>query len=256
MILEAGGTGGATEYADLQARLAGVTQVCAYDRAGMGWSDPVDAPLDAGLLAADLERLLAAAEIAPPWALLAGSAGGLTAELFARNHPDDVRGLMLLDALHGDLLDADVGGAGAARLARKAWLARGLASVGLLAWIDPYDLDRLPPGEWERAVALKYHAAPWRAVTSLIGAGPVSRAQLAAAPPLRDDLPLVVVTHDPARSDEVDIAEPQWRDGQARMAARSSRGRLIVAAGCGHHPEIDRPDLVAAWATAWWAETR
>src|SRR5262249_47398586 len=155
-------------YAPIQEQLSARTRACAYDRAGMGWSDPSPRPLDAGALVADLEALLAQASLPGPYLLVAGSAGGLTAELFARRHPDDLAGLVLLPALHGDRTDQSP--QGARRLARDASLARALAHVGLLGLLDPYELRALPDAEQERAIALKYHAKTWNAVTSLIGA--------------------------------------------------------------------------------------
>jgi pimeloyl-ACP methyl ester carboxylesterase len=244
VLFEAGGTNGSTVYAGIQEPLAARTRTCAYDRAGMGWSDPSPRPLDAGALVADLEALLTRADVAGPYVVVAGSAGGLTAELFARRHPDDLAGLVLLDALHGDMIDRFPDGA--RRLARDASLARALAHVGLLRLIDPYDLRALPDAERERAIALKYHAGTWDAVTSLIGARETTAAQIRSAPPLRSDLPLVVVTHDPSRGGEVPMSEADWREAQERFAARSVSGRLVVAERSGHHPERDRPDLVLA----------
>ena len=241
--IEAGGTGGSAEYEPLRAQLAAFTRACAYDRAGMGWSDPRPGPLDAGRLMRDFEMLLQRAGEPGPYVLVAGSAGGLTSELFARHHPDDVAGLVFLDALHAEMLD-DAMQAGTDRLLRRASVARALAYVGLLRWVDPYDLGRLPPEERDRAMALKYHASTWDAVVALIGAHPETRTSFAGAPPLPPDVPLVVITHDPAHADQVAIPEAQWHDAQARLADRSTRGRLVVAEGSGHHPEQDRPDLV------------
>lgn len=253
---EAGGTGCSTEYQDLQAALAATTRTCAYGRAGMGWSDDAPHDLDAGSLTDDLAALLAASGEDGPVVLVAGSAGGLTAELFARRHPDRVAGLMLIDALHSDVLAAPSMASGAGSLWRRAFAARALASVGLLRWVDPYHLGRLPADRSEREMALKYHARPWGAVLRLLGSGDASRAALAAAPPLRDDLPLIVVTHDPEAGADITIPEAEWGDAQARLAARSRRGRVVTVPGAGHHPEIDAPERVAALLRALVEEVR
>ncbi|MCB9665589.1 MAG: alpha/beta hydrolase [Alphaproteobacteria bacterium] len=162
VILEAGGTSGILEYLDLQDAVAGVTRVCAYDRAGMGWSDDAPHALDAASLATDLEALLAAADVPGPYVVVAGSQARLTAELFARRHPDAVVGLLLLDALHSELLAAPSMDAGARALHRKATLAELLAHVGLHGLASTYDLDRHPEPRRGEARALKYHPRPWR----------------------------------------------------------------------------------------------
>jgi pimeloyl-ACP methyl ester carboxylesterase len=85
-----------------QARLGDDHRVCVYDRRNLGLSDTVDAvqlPEDA---LNDLENLLAAADVAPPYVLLGASFGGVLAYLYANRHPDDVTGLVMLDSMFPD----------------------------------------------------------------------------------------------------------------------------------------------------------
>jgi pimeloyl-ACP methyl ester carboxylesterase len=85
-----------------QARLGDDHRVCVYDRRNLGLSDTVDAvqlPEDA---LTDLDSLLAAANVVPPYVLLGASFGGVLAYLYANRHPDDVVGLVLLDAMFPD----------------------------------------------------------------------------------------------------------------------------------------------------------
>lgn len=82
-------------------------RVCVYDRRNVGHSDTVDAvqrPVDA---VRDLENLLDAADVEPPYVLLGASFGGLLADLYANLHPDDVVGMVLLDAAFPDDLALD-----------------------------------------------------------------------------------------------------------------------------------------------------
>jgi pimeloyl-ACP methyl ester carboxylesterase len=53
---------------------------------------------------ADLHALLAAADVAGPYLLLGASFGGLLADMYAATYPDDVVGMVLLDALLPDYL--------------------------------------------------------------------------------------------------------------------------------------------------------
>jgi pimeloyl-ACP methyl ester carboxylesterase len=241
VIFEAGGTHDSMQYSSIQTEVAKRTRACAYDRAGMGWSDPSPDALDARSLERDLDRVLDGAGVAPPYVFVVGSAGGLTVELFARDHSEHVAGIVWLDALSGEMVDTLDGAT--APLERRAEMARLLAHVGLLGFFDPHGFADLPEAERERAIARSYHRAPWDALCSLIASRHASAAAIRQAPPLRDDLPLLVVVRD--HPDGFDPAlEPRWRRAQERFAERSRNGRLVVATGSGHHPESDRPDLV------------
>src|SRR5262245_6517882 len=68
--MEAGAWGLAADFAALQQRLAerGVRS-CAYDRAGLGFSDPGPKPRDSEAIVADLARLMAASGEAGPFVL-------------------------------------------------------------------------------------------------------------------------------------------------------------------------------------------
>lgn len=78
--------------------LAKITRVCAYDRAGWGQSDPApNEPRDADDVIGDLNAVLAAAAVDPPYVLVGASFGGMIVTYYAATHPDDVVGVVLLD---------------------------------------------------------------------------------------------------------------------------------------------------------------
>ncbi len=91
------------------------TRVCTYDRPGtmmvngenlaMSRSTPVKQPVTVTEQASDLERLIKAAHLPGPFILVAHSAGGLIARMYAFSHPNDVAGLILLDVTTEDLKD-------------------------------------------------------------------------------------------------------------------------------------------------------
>jgi pimeloyl-ACP methyl ester carboxylesterase len=80
------------------------TRVFAYSRPGYGDSDSTTAPRDPGTIVEELRELLAAQDIPPPYILVGHSFGGTYMELFARAHPDEVTGLVLVDSRPGDFL--------------------------------------------------------------------------------------------------------------------------------------------------------
>ncbi len=93
--------------------VAKFTKVCAYDRPGTpvgenpSRSDPSPQPTTAADAVADLHALLSAAGESAPYVLVAHSYGGLIARLYAATYPDDVAGLVLVDALSEGLQDAE-----------------------------------------------------------------------------------------------------------------------------------------------------
>ena len=106
IVLECGAFGCAADWAVVQERLAAKgLRSLAYDRAGLGFSDPGPTPRDGRAVVADLQALLAAAGEEGPFVLAGHSMGGLFVRLFALSHPDQVLGLVLVDAVTPEAMD-------------------------------------------------------------------------------------------------------------------------------------------------------
>ena len=100
VILEAGwGDVGETWYL-VQPEVAKYTQACAYDRVGLGRSDPGPEPPTSLYAVRDLHALLEGAGIASPYILVGHSLVGMYMLLFADRYPDEVVGLILVDSSH------------------------------------------------------------------------------------------------------------------------------------------------------------
>jgi pimeloyl-ACP methyl ester carboxylesterase len=99
VVLEAGAYGFSADWETVQAQLAAAGfRSMAYDRAGLGFSDPAPAPRDAAAIAADLQRLLSVLGEDGPFIYCGHSMAGLHAPLFAARHAGAVAGLVLVDA--------------------------------------------------------------------------------------------------------------------------------------------------------------
>jgi pimeloyl-ACP methyl ester carboxylesterase len=98
VILEAGGAADSLWWYWVQQQLAEHTRVCAYDRAGHGWSEPASGPRDPQAIATDLHALLQEAGIVPPYIMAGHSFGAVWARIYAAQHPADVVGLALIDS--------------------------------------------------------------------------------------------------------------------------------------------------------------
>jgi pimeloyl-ACP methyl ester carboxylesterase len=212
VILDSGlGVDSTSTWAAVRPKVAGFTRVCIYDRAGMAPSEPGPEPRTISTMTSELHTLLAKAHVEPPYVLAGASLGGMNAQLFAATHPDEVKGVVLVDSLHPDL-DRRIEpllGRRAARI-RRAQLARnaeGVTYAHLLTSDDELRAarDRFPP------------------------------------------VPLIALKHgisfDPG-GEPVPAIERLWGELQRDNAALSPKGRVVVAAKSHHRIAEDEPGVV------------
>lgn len=81
-----------------------IPRYCYYDRPGLGWSDNAPSPHSAGMTSDALSETLAKAGEEPPWVVVSAGIGGIYSRIFASRNRQEVIGIMLIDALHEDLL--------------------------------------------------------------------------------------------------------------------------------------------------------
>jgi pimeloyl-ACP methyl ester carboxylesterase len=97
VILLAGLDNWSVVWGKVHAPIALKTRVCAWDRAGFGFSDPSSAPQDVSHTTTDLAEALTRAKIDGPYILVAHSMGGYESLLFADRYPRQVMGMVLVD---------------------------------------------------------------------------------------------------------------------------------------------------------------
>lgn len=97
VIFDSGAGDWSAIWALVQPSVAAHARACAYDRAGMGYSDPSDQPRSPVAIVEDLHKLIQAAKIATPVVLVGHSIGGFNMKLYAALYPKDVAGLVLVD---------------------------------------------------------------------------------------------------------------------------------------------------------------
>lgn len=100
VVLEAGGGGDSRAWSRVQEALADRLRTCAYDRAGLGWSEPGPAPRTMRQEVFELHELLSVARIAAPIVLVGHSVGGILARIYADRYGADVAGVVLVDPTH------------------------------------------------------------------------------------------------------------------------------------------------------------
>src|SRR5829696_628005 len=97
VVLDAGSGGFSAHWVRVQREVSGTTRVCAYDRAGMGWSEMGPDPRDAKQITSELHTLLGKAGIEGPYVLVGHSFGGMYMQTYAARYPDEVSGVALVD---------------------------------------------------------------------------------------------------------------------------------------------------------------
>ena len=243
VVLDAGLGGSSLDWSLVQPELGRSTRVCAYDRAGMGWSDPGPQPRTPRQIAGELHTLLTNAGIAEPYVLVGHSLAGKNVRLFTIAHPDQVAGMVLVDA-RSEYVDANTAPAevqafqqALAAQVSQYRLARSLGLVRLIGaslWGGP----AMPRATRTEGMLLTTSQRGVDAQTAEGLARAADDAQLQAAPAL-GDRPLIVLA-----SEQNMTATPYWAEAQRRLAALSTNGRLIVPAGSGHAIHWEQPTLV------------
>ncbi|MGH2486629.1 MAG: alpha/beta hydrolase, partial [Ktedonobacterales bacterium] len=99
VVLDAGLGHTSATWSLVWPEVARFARAVVYDRAGYGWSDPGPLPRTSAVIADELHTALARAGLPGPYALVGHSFGGLNMCAFAFKYPEEVAGLVLVDAL-------------------------------------------------------------------------------------------------------------------------------------------------------------
>jgi pimeloyl-ACP methyl ester carboxylesterase len=248
LMLSGGGTPSLMQY-DAQYRIAKSTRVCTYDRTGLGWSDPATKPMALPDHVRDLEILLAKGGIDGPLVLAPESFGGLIALAYARKNLDRVAGAVFIDAsetqLYFKVIGPTVPKFKRKRLPWEFGWRTGIIRLAL-PYATPDFVHRFPPD-----VQTQFYA-----IWSRPNAGyfsdfidVVEQTQVADQPVTEagswGDRPVIALRHGKVDQWVLPETEPGWPAAQARLAALSRNGKVVVATGVSHTIVEDAPQLVA-----------
>src|SRR5215831_2425371 len=253
VILEAGASSFAIDWALVQPQVARTNRVCSYDRAGYGWSEPAAYDMRGEDAVRSLHKALDLLGERPPYVLVGHSMGGRYVRLFALAYPSEVKALVLVDAEHEDGLY--IGFAG------KAVPISSLSDDEFdAAWKPPVGPPPAVPEQQLQAAHLKLplELQPIRLqlqrrfFSAMYSATPdamrqTMRSEHAALRTLHQlsareehplhDLPLVILTRG------LDENPARLRSQQA-LVRLSSHAKQIVVDDSDHEIQLFRPDVV------------
>lgn len=206
IILEAGGGRYSDVYDSIQDTLAKLTgyRVISYDRSGFGKSELGPADLTALGEVEVLKKCMDSLKLKKRFILVGHSYGGLIAQLFTKEYPSLVKGLVLIDPMNVNFVDRF-----------------GFDSLNALT---PYFKN--PTENWQKAGDRMVDNFPF-ALDKLRGY---------ELPP---DIPALLITSGNAPFDS-----GLWRKCHEEMVMNSTKHKLIIAEGNGHDIITENPDLV------------
>ncbi|MBE0669816.1 MAG: alpha/beta hydrolase [Anaerolineales bacterium] len=259
VVFESGGASWSLDWHPVQTEVAKITSACSYDRAGFGWSDPGPKPRTSRQIVTELHSLLTKAEIRKPYIFVGASFGGHTARLFAKKYPDEVAGIILLDARHESLNSKMPSSWKKLEATGKGTYQFMLAAskLGILNFLGrlmgeraaPPIVMKLPPEIRSTYLEIGFQPKYFQSNLDELAACAESDKQLAATGSL-GNIPLTVIRHGipdlfaSFPSAHAEQAEQVWQELQADLAKLSSNSRLLIAEKSGHGIQVDQPELV------------
>jgi len=253
VILDSGLSDSSLSWFKVQPQIAGFTRVCSYDRAGLGWSDPSPHPRESKIFAEELHTLLHNAGIQPPLILVGHSMGGFDVLIYAGLHPDEVKGMVLVDSAYPDLAN---------RLPKlKTSLSEWRRSLereeyGMRFGVTRA-LGRCGVGTPELTPKLRTVECDMSWIQETIAEcrsmWDASAAEAGSVHSL-GSIPLIVISEDPAKNSSEFL--PEFEKGQEALMRLSTDGSRVTAVGSGHQIQKERPDLVVSSVRRVWEETQ
>jgi pimeloyl-ACP methyl ester carboxylesterase len=235
VVFEAGAFGFSGDWAYVQNDLtARGVRSCAYDRAGMGLSDPSPEPRDGVNVARDLEKLLAAARIDGPLVLVGHSMAGSRLELFANRNPGRVKGLVYVDTTPSDVMDKPAIKKYVADFAEGTHAAARTAPFGILRLLAVTSLgDKTGlPREESLEKRWQFGSPAFDRVAWLESRNwPLVAEQALKSGKVDPRIPVAVVSAGQVEADE----DPLMKSVQPRPALASDRGYVEVVDAATHH---------------------
>lgn len=190
---------GMWQLADNALENGSIGRYCFTDRPGLAWSDTAPSPFSMSMASDALSEALSRAGEEGPWVLASAGIGSLYSRVFSSRHNQEVKGILMIDPLHEDLLSR----VGAPGHGFSLWFQGVIAPLGL-----PRNLGALLGGRsaedrtWGKSSYQSSTTIFAKLQESLV-ANSLSRRDVVASRAIQDkDTPVVVISSgDKMRSD-------------------------------------------------------
>lgn len=222
VILESGAGEGLDTWKPVFAEIARVAPVLAYDRRGLGQSTADSVRPTLRRVAQSLHALLQRLSVSPPYILVGHSWGGLLTRAYFDQYPQEVAGLIFLDALDPGMTREERAKAAPPEEREKLLAPPTLPEI-------PADT---PPG--------------LRAEYEVVGSEMVNDYPEARSLRLPSGVPVVVVVAAPPGriKGSGGVARLLNNNHLAELALTSPKGLFVAAAHVGHLVHRDDPSLL------------
>ena len=230
-------------YYRLQQKLAEKLRVCTYDRAGIGWSDESHQPRDAEHMVMQLHTLLQQTGMEGPYIFVGHSLAGLILRLYAGRYPQQIAGLVLLDAAHPRSFEVRNKAAVTVLDSIVCKTMAVAAYLGLTRWYNPMinvndgHLGMLPDVAKKQLFDLSHRPRCYTTFFHELSAFDVSAAQAAEVTSL-GNIPVVAISATSRDDLPANMDKEKFIAGkvslQKELAALSTSGRHVSLATAGH----------------------
>jgi pimeloyl-ACP methyl ester carboxylesterase len=233
------------------------SRACAYSRAGLVWSEPRSEKFQADAVARDLHGLLANAGEHAPFVMVGHSLGGPYIMTFTRLYPQDVAGLVFVDASHPDQVERIKEAIGKPLSSGDSVLKVAVA----LSWtgIPRIFASRSDAPGMPAQVKAVQDAYISRSARALLDEADGLESSLSSAGQLRElgERPIVVLTavkpfpEAVLKTMQLTVAQGQqiqriWKQLHDDEASWSHHSRREIVPDSSHYIQFDRPDVVIA----------
>jgi pimeloyl-ACP methyl ester carboxylesterase len=263
VIFESGIAATSQNWTALQRAVSSFAPTVTYDRAGLGWSSASASPRTPSNIVRELRTLLERAAVPPPYLLVGHSFGALVVRRFAAEHPGDVAGIVLVDAMRPDewpplraaqrrtlehgirlaRIAMPLAHLGIARLLITSFfgstgkvsrtLSRAARADGQLI-VDRVtgEVSKMPREVWPIVAAHWSSPRFYHGLAAHLRAVPATVREMQAATPI-EGIPVTLLT--------ASNAEPLSPEALRRIAPNA---RQIIAENSQHWIHLDEPDIV------------
>lgn len=240
VILDAGLSGNCLAWCLVQPELSKFTRVVSFDRAGYGWSDTRSGLSTSQEVVNDLKRALDKMGISPPYILVGHSFAGLNMRLFASQYPDEVAGIVLVDAVHENRYLKEEMNTDRSRQYVKSLKQMRLgyitSTIGLPRLLKiPVGGRSLPAQVQNHVKHVGHTPRAYEAVYKEMLYSEESAKQVKRAENLRENLPVVVISSN--------NSDPIWKEQQQLLCQLTNCTKHIQTEN-GHSIQLENPEVV------------